>query len=194
MRVLVSAQHTSRDDGDFRILLEKDSFTLDFTDWSITPSFARTHVLKYAVGHDTARRIEPVAPNPEGFVEEWMASPWSVARDWSDSAQRSSLAVWHKKLNEADRKPPMLGNEAFLQACSAEQRVIQITFPVQFPTTGPKSGDVFFLVRETGPHLYRLVDIRRESALGCTAPEPDESQGEHLLPESLSHHGTNVVR
>jgi hypothetical protein len=50
MRVLLSAQHTSRDDGDFRVLLEKDSFTLDFTDWSITASFARTHVLKYAVG------------------------------------------------------------------------------------------------------------------------------------------------
>jgi hypothetical protein len=194
-QLLLSGEHSYRDDGDFRILLERNAFTLDFTDWSITPSFSRTHILKYAIHQDNVRRIGPVAVNPEGFIEEWMSSPWSLARDWSDPAQSFALGDWHEKLKmETGGKSDLLGSEAFRQTCSPEQKLTQISFPRGFPTTGPKSGDIFFVVRETDLHAYRLVNISRESALGCSEPMPDDTQNEHLLQPSLRRERRSLGR
>jgi hypothetical protein len=66
--------------------------------------------------------------------------------------------------------------------------------PSEHPTDGPKNGDVFFLVREVGAHKYRLLNVANQSAPGCGRPEPDESQGEHLLPESMNRRKERVVQ
>src|SRR6202022_4164980 len=120
-------------------------------------------------------------------VEEWMASPWSSARDWSEPTQRSSLQIWHERLDtKSGGRPKGLGDQAFRQICGPDHDLIQIAFPAEYPPRGPKTGNIFFLVRELGPHLYRLLNITKKSASDCSDPEADDSQGEHLLPESMN--------
>jgi hypothetical protein len=192
--VVLSGEHGYREEGDFRIELTKDAITMDFPDRSITASIWRTHILKYSIGRNSARRIEPVAVNAAGFVEEWITSPWSLAAEWSEMPDRSALRKWHERLGggKLDR-PKVFGDIAFRQTCSRDRKLMQITFPSGYPADGPKNGDVFFLVREVAPHQYRLVSVASQPAPGCGRSEPDESQGEHLLPESMNRRTVRVA-
>jgi hypothetical protein len=193
-RVLLAEKHGYLENEDWRILLRPRSLTMDFPDWSAIAASDRTEILTYDVGADVARRIEPVGANVEGFVEEWMASPWSSAREWTAPESRSTLRAWHEQLDtEKSVRSGNLGDEAFRQFCSADRKLVQITYPAEYPTDGPKPGDLFFLVREVGPHRYRLVRISKKSAPGCSKPRPDESEGEHLLPASMNRRADKLV-
>ena len=193
-RVLLAEEHEYLENEDCRILLRPRSLTMDFPDWSAITASDRTEILTYEVGADIARRIEPISVNVEGFVEEWMASPWSSAREWTAPESRSTLRAWHEQLDtEKSVRSSKLGDEAFRQFCSTDRKLVQITYPAEYPTDGPKPGDLFFLVRESGPHRYRLVRISKESAPSCSKPRPDESYGEHLLPESMNRRADKLV-
>ena len=54
----------------------------------------REHIWMYAVGERTASRRVPLARQPEGFVDEWLALPWDEAVRWSDPS-RPELERWH---------------------------------------------------------------------------------------------------
>ena len=63
----------------------------------------------YGSGHQAIRRfevrgtnvkqIEPVAPTPRDFVEEWLDAPWKQSASWSESA---ALETWHFKFHRDD--------------------------------------------------------------------------------------------
>ncbi len=127
-RVILSAEHEYREDNDCRIVLEKDALTMDFPASSITLTTARTYILSYAIGENGARRIEPLAASAEGFVEEWVASPWSFASKWSEPARRRSLRTWHERLDAGKRgRYDLLGDSVFRQVCSVDHELIQIS-------------------------------------------------------------------
>jgi hypothetical protein len=193
-RVVLSAEHSYREDRDCRILLQKDSLMMDFPDWSGEGLNVPTCILTYAITKDGARRVEPVAVDPNGFVEQWMMSPWSSASEWTEASSRASWETWHERLDfEKGGHPSVLGDLAFRQICSTDGKLVQITYPADYPTDGPRPGDLFFLVREIGPHQYRLVRIARQSAPGCSKPMPDETQGERLLPASMNRRAERLV-
>jgi hypothetical protein len=150
--------------------------------------------LKYAISDSTALQIEPIALTAEGFVEEWIALPWWSASDWSNPKNGTSLGDWHAQLHGKDGGQPFFGDLPFRQTCSPDRKLIQISFPADYPPTGPKSEDILFLVREVGPHLFRMVNIGRSSADGCSKPVADETQGERLLPESMNRAKDVLVR
>lgn len=54
----------------------------------------REHIWLYAVEGRTASRMMPLARQPEGFVDEWLALPWEEAVRWSDRS-RPELERWH---------------------------------------------------------------------------------------------------
>jgi hypothetical protein len=95
-QVVLSAEHEYHEEQDFRVLLGRDSVTMDFPG----------HVLKYAISDSTALQIEPIALTAEGFVEEWIALPWWSASDWSNPKNGTSLGDWHAQLHEKDGGQP----------------------------------------------------------------------------------------
>lgn len=55
----------------------------------------REHVRRYAIDADRATRIAPVADSARDFVDEWIISPWSAARPWSDPERLAALEREH---------------------------------------------------------------------------------------------------
>ena len=47
----------------------------------------------------TVKQIDPIAPSPHDFVDEWLAAPWTSS---SSRAESPSLQDWHKKLHRDD--------------------------------------------------------------------------------------------
>ena len=45
------------------------------------------------------KQVEPIAPTPRDFVEEWLAAPWKRSARYSES---SALQSWHRKLHRDD--------------------------------------------------------------------------------------------
>jgi len=190
-RELLDAQHSYAEDEDCRIVLQKGSLMMDFPDWGNPSTITRTHILTYAIRENDAQRTDPVAVSAEGFVEEWMASPWSFASEWTEPAQRASLESWHERLDtEKGGWPRELSDEPLRQSCSPDGKFVQISYPGGWP---PEPAKAFFLVREIGPHQFRLVKITKESVQGCSEPEPDETAGDHILPESLNRRHTPTI-
>src|SRR5262249_11715121 len=48
------------------------------------------------------RRVQPVALTADGFVDEWIFSPWALAQEWSDRESLAKLHFWHQKLQRLD--------------------------------------------------------------------------------------------
>ncbi len=193
-KVVLAGEHGYREEGDLRVELTKEAATLEFWHRSTTNSMGRVFVLKYAIEDDTARRIEPVAVDAEGFVEEWLASPWSMAVKWSEGTNQRALLDWHQRLGSG--KPfdaDMMADYPFWQSCSPDGKLSQISFPKNHDGDGPKEGDVFFLVREIGERRFRIVNVATKSAAECGPAKAYVSHGEHLLPEWMNRRKDRIV-
>jgi hypothetical protein len=176
---LLSGEHGFHAEEQFRVRLGPKMFTMEFPDASLSPIIlVRTLLLNYAVSGDEAHRIEPVAANPEHFVEEWLSRPWDEAREWSDQAKLTELHQVHDKR-------PSLGDLPLIQYCSGDRKLMQISFPVE-DDPGPGSKDERFTVQEMGANLYRMVEVSTRQLPGCSAPEPAEKLQQYLLPASLN--------
>jgi hypothetical protein len=60
-------------------------------------AFERLVVYRYRVSNDKVTRLEPVAANARGFVEEWLSMPWEEAVAQSDPARTGKLQAIHKQ-------------------------------------------------------------------------------------------------
>lgn len=74
-------------------------------------------VARYRVIGDELTRIQPLAPTPEDFVDEWVQLDWSEAV--RASGQSSELAKWHATLNALAYDSTEI---EFVQPCRAEGR------------------------------------------------------------------------
>jgi hypothetical protein len=54
----------------------------------------------FAIHGDRVEQIDPVAPTPRDFVEEWLDAPWTRSARWSEAPQQ--LKAWHDKLHRED--------------------------------------------------------------------------------------------
>src|SRR5882724_5228682 len=81
--------------------LTNSALTLEFEDCCLGEMLQNhTVILNYRIEHDHITRIDPVALNPQDFVDEWVQQPWEEMRNWSSSRALAALAKWHKQLNE----------------------------------------------------------------------------------------------
>ena len=80
--------------------MKSDELLLELRDRSIDSSIGnRTHVLRYNIGPAGVERIDPVALQPQDFVDEWLTRPWSEMESRSSSNQRDDLKKWHNLLD-----------------------------------------------------------------------------------------------
>lgn len=117
----------------------------------------RRHVRRYAVAGQSVRRTQPVAESVRDFVDEWITSPWTEARDWS--GRDPELARVHARLHPDHYG--QLDDFVSIRTCGGGLTQIEI---------GAENGpNWFFLVRGAGP--WSLERVARQAGAGCTGPD-----------------------
>jgi hypothetical protein len=143
-------------------------------------AFERHVVYRYQVGdRGEVHRIQPIATNARGFVEEWLLAPWSEAEQFLAQPSLVALQAVHEQLN-----PPTESHAEFVshrygpvRACSAPK-----TFQVQIDSTlktivpgkpGRESQPLqsrYFHVRELA-NGYLMVSAPAEADPACNGPD-----------------------
>lgn len=102
----------------------------------------------FSVNAAGAKQVEPIAPTPRDFVEEWLAAPWKQIAPLSESP---SLEAWHTKLHRDDG----MGDfpETPVQ-CSNDPSLWQIGIRLH-----DVSGETYYLVRWRQPDHFTLAEI-----------------------------------
>ncbi|HEY1757774.1 MAG TPA: hypothetical protein VGG72_20550 [Bryobacteraceae bacterium] len=112
----------------------------------------------YGLGHlavrhfemrgNAVKQIDPIAPTPRDFVEEWLAASWKQISTRSESP---SLESWHRKLHRDDGlgdfpDPPV--------QCSSDPALWQIGIRLH-----GVPAETFYLVRWRQPDRFTMLTI-----------------------------------
>lgn len=138
-QVVLDGGQGLRDSTDLRIAQAKNTLTLEFSGWSWTASLSRTHILTYSIDGDRVRRIQPVAPSAEGFVEECFHSPWQQAQEWSARDGKPGLREWHERLAQGSRLDPA-GSRGDLAEVFRDSGPLSNCVPREFWRPRPRAG------------------------------------------------------
>lgn len=119
----------------------------------------RRHVRRYSVAGESVRRVQPVAENVRDFVDEWIASPWVEAKDWSGSDP--ALPRLHAQLHAG--RSELVGEFASIRACGNGVTQVELS-------RGKRPGwYVFATGGEAGPWTVQRVEPK--AAAACPGPD-----------------------
>jgi hypothetical protein len=159
------------DDESYQGRLEPHGLLVEHRGWSKDVGvLIRRHVLHYQVDGDSVRRVEPIALDPQDFVDEWLSDSWSEIKEWSES----KLEKVHSTLEKA----AVDGGFQLVQRCMDNASHWQIGFDFE-------SGEYYFLVEQRGEHSFRMIDVTDERSSGCPgegAPRTIENPLPSLFP------------
>lgn len=115
------------------------------------------------------RRVQPVALTADGFVDEWIFSPWLLAQEWIEKEALARLRFWHEKLQRLDVKGEdgyEVGTEiTALQACDARETLWQVGMAIDDPKRRLPE-DLTFVVRKDG-EKFLLQGVYLDPPSGC---------------------------
>jgi hypothetical protein len=118
----------------------------------------RRHVEAYSVEGETVRRIHPVAWNVRDFADEWIASSWDEAGDWSAAGLKGAHSLL--RVLASDR-----GLEyRTIRRCAPSVHEVAISADGHRPW--------YLLIRGEGP--YRLERASRGNLRKCSGPDATE--------------------
>jgi hypothetical protein len=84
-----------------KLVADKTEFDVRFHAESIdTGVHNRVWIRHFKIAGDTVRRIQPVALTPRDFADEWIASLWQDASQWTSPEARGRLSPWHLRLHK----------------------------------------------------------------------------------------------
>lgn len=155
---------TTRDDG-FALRTQGHSLDLDV--------LVRSHVYDYRESYGAFQRMQPVAPDPQGFVDEWLQSAWKDAEAWSDPAARARLSAVHAELApdwKADR--PRTYSYGQTRACMGDTAMVQVPLTLgEVQSTAPSQW--YFRVRAGSGNRYTLLSVSPVSDPRCPADQSE---------------------
>lgn len=128
------------------VKLTPGELLLEFTGCALEPGFTRTHVLHYSIGASGVQRIDPVALDPQDFVDEWFRGPWSERQ----SRSAGGLAKWNGLLHT------YTAEYEFVQPCENRPGVTQVALQLM-KAAGNELAEpltVYCLVQDKGDHRY----------------------------------------
>jgi len=137
--------------GDYppvRGTISLDDIRLEFTMGGTGYGQSHQAVRHFEIRADAVRQIEPIAPTPRDFVEEWLDMPWSRSMQWSESP---SLEQWHAKMHRDDGMGDFPDTPL---KCAEGQDLWQIGIRLHGVETA-----TYYLVRWRQPDRFTMVDI-----------------------------------
>lgn len=147
-------------DPAYQIRLEPDEFFVELRSSSIDGGIHnRAHVLHYRAP-DWSNRLDPVALQPQDFVDEWLTRPWTEME--SRSAPGRRLEEWRAIL-------PEYGSISTVQDCREHpgQWLVAIEFHRLDGKELAEPRTVYFLVRQMEQYRFRMLDVSFERLSGC---------------------------
>jgi hypothetical protein len=121
----------------------------------------RVWVRHFLVQGDRVRRVQPVAESPRDFVDEWITTPWSEARSWTEPTARDGLHRTHDRWNKS--KPDGLEFEAARRCSGAATRY-------QIETSDVATNQTTYFWVAGGPD-YWLTDVSPTADPRCAGPD-----------------------
>lgn len=129
-----------------------NSAELVYTDRSIDGGVhSRPHIRHYEISGDTVKRTQPVAESPRDFVDEWIVSPWTEARDWS----APGLEPFHARAKKT------ASEFISIQTCPDA---------VQIGVTDIESEKIPLYFRVTGQTTFKMQSVRTTPDPACSGP------------------------
>jgi hypothetical protein len=158
---LLSVQHgfwLGRDDNFF---LQPDGLVVEFRDASVDPGVHnRTQVYRYLFA-DGARRVDPIAFQPQDFVEEWLTRPWEEMQSRSSPDTAEAHARLHSEF---------VGGE-YSNIVPCQTRPGRWLIGLDIAYTGekqlPEPLPTYFLVHELGQYRYQMESAGATEPKGC---------------------------
>jgi hypothetical protein len=123
----------------------------------------RKGVFRYAVDGDTVRRVQPIAVDGRGFVDEWLQSPWSEAKDWSLPEGLAGFEKAHKNFAAGRKDGKITYSYGPVRSCSMKGQ-----FEVEIDAD--PGGTQFYQIRETG-NGYTMVNFGTTQDERCSGPD-----------------------
>ena len=176
--------HLNRDysRGDFNARLKSSGNTFEFrvnSPCMDTATYERHVVYRYTVDDDQQiRRVQPIATNARGFVEEWLDSLWPESLEFSAAENANELQKVHDNFDQP-RTDTEFVNQTYgpVRACSAQghfQVQINATLETFVPLkhgwdSRPLPG-WYFQLREVKDG-YEMVSAPRQPDPTCTGPD-----------------------
>ncbi len=151
---IFSGYHSFTIDADGGIKLTPDELLLELTAEGLEAGFRRAYVLHYRIDAKGVTRIDPVALQPQDFVQEWINQPWSEM----ESRSAPSLVKWHARFHSDTEL--FFGDFDFSQPCGKRPGYTQVAVESE-PRT------VYFLVKDRGGFRYEMGDISYDRQSGC---------------------------
>lgn len=158
----------------FELRLHDDEMIFDMDD-----AFERLVIYRYGISGDKVTRIEPIAGNARGFLEEWLSMPWEEAVAQSDSAQADELKAIHTRYETSykDADQYTSWHSGPVRACAAaKQFQVEVDSTKEMIVPGVPGGrseklpSTYFRLRETADG-YRLLSAGVKSDPSCSGPD-----------------------
>ena len=119
-------------------------------------------VRRYAIDHDSAKQVGPVALGPRGFVEEWLRAPQT---DIASPSAPADVQAWHERLQPALNKLGSYTEDHSLH-CRHDLDLWQVGIAFNEP-----KQDAYFLVRWRPPYRFGLVAVSATPRADCNQPD-----------------------
>jgi hypothetical protein len=141
--------------------LTHDDLWIDLRDRSFDFTMTRLHIVRYKIGRDGGRRIDPVALLPQDFVEEWLTRPWTEMAARSVFGRRQKLEQWHQTFHSDS----LSGAQMFVRQCGRLPGRYQVAIELN-------SSPVYFVVQEFSEFAFAVEDVSRTRQPGCIREWP----------------------
>jgi hypothetical protein len=165
----------------YQVRLEPDELLLEVRDRSIDSGIHnRAHVLHFNAAHGPAERIDPVALQPQDFVDEWLTSPWSEMESRSAEDGRDKFKKWYDFL----AGDFIAGDFTMAQACKEKPGQWQVGINLDWIKGKeiPEPLSVYFLVQQFEKYRFKMVGISFDRQDGCPGDSPPSEESPSLFP------------
>lgn len=155
----------------YQVRLEPDELLMEVRDRSIDAGIHnRPHVLHFNTAGAAAERLDPVALQPQDFVDEWLTRPWSEMESRSAEDGGGKLKKWHDFL----AGDFIAGDFQFVQQCRQKTDQWQVGIDLDWVQGKqlPEDLSLYFLVQQSDQYAFKMVGISFDRQEGC----PGESQ------------------
>jgi hypothetical protein len=145
------------DEGDPPVVgtIQPEDVRIQFSAGGGDYGYPHKAVRHFEIHSATVKQIDPIAPAPRDFVEEWLAAPWteSAAR-----AESPDLQQWHRRLHRDDDAGDFPDDPV---NCANDPELWQIATHLQ---DGPKH---YFLIRWHRPDRFTMLQISDQPIAAC---------------------------
>jgi hypothetical protein len=123
----------------------------------------RKGIFRYEVDGDTVRRVQPIALDGRGFVDEWLKAPWSEAKEWSLPEGLVGFQKAHEAFDRGAKDANTTYSYGPVRAC-------QMKGQYEVEIDADPGGKQFYAIREA-ENGYMLVNFGTTQDERCSGPD-----------------------